>query len=55
MARTDLLFGFGCRLTERLDEGQVLVGGELEDAKQTLKHFYLSGGVGADEPDLTVH
>lgn len=36
MARTDLLFGFGCRLTERLDEGQVLVGGELEDAKQRL-------------------
>lgn len=33
MARTDLLFGSGCRLTERLNEGQVLVGSELKDKK----------------------
>lgn len=35
VARADLLFGFGCSLAEWLDEGQVLVSGELEDAKKT--------------------
>lgn len=42
VAPADLLFGFGCSLAEWLDEGQVLVSGELEDTKQSLSDCVLT-------------